>query len=444
MRTLRPARSITADRSPHRTLLRWKNDRLPASGALTSLLLLVAAGSSLAAPASSQAGPIPALRTLTPRVVVPGTAPSFRWPAVGEGSVAVAGTGIVGESPLQERVPIASVTKMMTALVILTDHPLVPGQSGPLVTIGPADVYDYTQNVAAGDSTVRVRSGEVLTEFQLLEGLMIPSGDNIADRLATWDAGSLSSFVAKMNAMARKLDLESTHYADPSGVDPRSASTAADQALVASTLIADPVIRAIVRLRRISLPVVGIITNRNLALRIDGIIGLKGGYSSHAHTCLVTAAFRSHHRAIVISVALGQPDPATAAQIDEALLETATRKLGRRLLTAPGAAVGTIDAHGNSQATELLAPAKPAAAIVWPGLQLTEEVTAGTENSADPPASARAGPTADVLTISAPWSILATVPLHRAAAPSAPPPAASTSTSPVAAGGRPAQLARQP
>ena len=70
----------------------------------------------------------------------------------------------------------------------------------------------------------------MLTEHQLLEALLVPSADNIADYLATWDAGSIAGFVAKMNATARQLHLRSTHYADASGVNPSSRSTAADQA----------------------------------------------------------------------------------------------------------------------------------------------------------------------------------------------------------------------
>ncbi len=306
---------------------------------------------------------------------------------------------------------------MMTALVVLADHPLAPGQTGPLVSIGPGDVQDYSDHVQAGDSSVRVEVGEVLTEYQLLEALLLPSGDNIADRLATWDAGSVPRFVAKMNAMAHAFGLKSTHYADASGVDPRSASTAADQALVASTLIADPVVLRIVRSRRVTFPVTGILSNPNPALGIDGIVGVKGGYSSEAHTCLVTAAFRSHHRVLVISVALGQTGPASAARIDEALLEAATKKLVRHRLTTPGGPVGTFTAPGSNSSVELIAPNTPSATVVWPGLELTEMITAPPRTSTATLASTPAGSVVGVLTVSAPWGVLITVPVRLTAAP---------------------------
>ena len=381
------------------------------------MLMLSAMTSGWAASTTARGGLTPTLRTLTPRWTVPGSRPSFRWPKTGEAAVAVAGVGLMGHSPRNWRVPIASLAKMMTALVVLADHPLAPGHTGPLVQIGPGDVQDYSEDVQAGESTVRVSVGEVLTEYQLLEALLLPSANNIADRLATWDAGTIPRFVAKMNAMANGLGLRSTHYADPTGVDPRSASTAVDQALVASTLVADSVVLGIVRRRRVTFPVTGTLSNPNPALGIDGIIGLKGGFSSQAHTCFVTAAFRSHHRVVVVSVALGQPDAANAARIDEALLEEASKKLGRHRLTTPGGTVGIVSSPGNEPSLKLIAPNRPRAAVVWPGLQLSEIITAEPGTSAATLASTQAGSVVGVLKVSAPWGVLVTAPVRLAATP---------------------------
>ena len=69
-------------------------------------------------------------------------------------------------------------------------------------------------------------AGESLTELQALEGLLIPSGNNLAVLLADWDAGSTDAFVAKMNSAAQTLGLTSSHFVDVSGLDPGSESTA--------------------------------------------------------------------------------------------------------------------------------------------------------------------------------------------------------------------------
>jgi serine-type D-Ala-D-Ala carboxypeptidase (penicillin-binding protein 5/6) len=354
------------------------------------------------------------LVVLAPEQVVPGRRPTFLWPTIGEAAVAVAGIGLVGASPKQRRVPVASLTKMMTALVVLSDHPLALGRAGSSVTIKESDVRNWEQEARAGDSVVEVRTGEALTEHQLLAALLIPSGDNIADLLATWDAGSVAAFVAKMNRMAATFGLNSTHYADPSGVDPRSASTASDQALVASKLMADPVAAGIVGRRRINLPVVGVLTNHSPALGIDGIVGVKGGYSSHAHHCLVTAAFRAHHAAVVISVALGQPDRDAPARIDEALLEAATQPLQRSRLTVPGGAVGVLNVLTGGPNVGLVAPDRPPMAVLWPGLRLVYTIAV---NPTEDIRSARPGSVVGVLTVSAAWGALASVPVRVAATP---------------------------
>ena len=350
---------------------------------------------------------------LTPRRIVPGPRLVFHWPSTGQAAVAVAGVGVVGASPNERKVAVASLTKMMTALVVLHDHPLVTGQAGPPVTMAPSDVRDWSEDVRVGNSAVEVKVGETLSEFQLLEALLIPSGDNIADRLAIWDSGSSGAFVEKMNLTARALGLRSTSYVDPSGVDPGSASTAADQALVASRLMADPVAAGIVRLPRIYLPVVGILANRNPALAVDGILGVKGGYSLHARTCLVTAAYRVHHAALVISVALGQADPIRAARIDEAMLERTTQRLRRYRLAPPNAEVAILNGPPASPSIALVGPAVPPAAVVWPGLALNYVFSPGTARSLRSP---RPGAPVGMLTVSTAWGALASIPVKVATA----------------------------
>ena len=111
----------------------------------------------------------------------------------------------------------ASLTKIMTAVIVLEDHPLGHG-SGPTFTMTAADHAAWIRSVEQGDSSLEVVAGERLTERQLLEGLMIPSACNIADYLAVWDAGSIAAFVRKMNATATAFGLAQTHYADASGL----------------------------------------------------------------------------------------------------------------------------------------------------------------------------------------------------------------------------------
>jgi D-alanyl-D-alanine carboxypeptidase len=202
-----------------------------------------------------------------------------------------------------------------------------------------------------GDSNIEILTGERLNERQLLQALMIPSADNIADYLATWDAGSVPAFVAKMNAEAVSLGLSGTHYADASGVNPGSRSTAVDMATLASVAMENPELRSIVDEQSIRLPVAGEIWNvYNPAIGVDGIIGVKSGFTDAAQANLVTAAWRvvAGHRELVVSAAVDQPLSLWGvAQEDEALLGAATRELRTMTLVAGRAEVGQAVAAWN-------------------------------------------------------------------------------------------------
>lgn len=104
----------------------------------------------------------------------------------------------------------------------------------------PADVAVDRADRAAGQSVVTVVTGERLTERQALEGLLLPSGNNIATLLARWDAGSEAAFVAKLNAQARALGLTHTRYADASGEQAGTVSTAGDEVRLAMLALEVP------------------------------------------------------------------------------------------------------------------------------------------------------------------------------------------------------------
>ena len=139
------------------------------------------------------------------------------------------GNGRPAASPHEQPVPIASLAKVMTAYLTLERYPLSGAQDGFTITVTAAQAQAEAQDAAEGQSVVAVRAGEQLTERQLLEALLIPSGNNIARMLAAQVAGSETRFIAEMNAEARALGMDHTIYTDPSGFDPSTVSTAADQ-----------------------------------------------------------------------------------------------------------------------------------------------------------------------------------------------------------------------
>ena len=219
-----------------------------------------------------------------------GRLPRLAWPGQGEAAVGVEGVGAIGSHGPNAPTPIASVAKVMTAYVVLRDHRLQGGGSGPSITVNNGDVAAYRTDLAAGQSVVLVRNGERITERQALEGLLLPSGNNLAELLARWDAGSQAAFVARMNAEARALGMRHTRYADTSGVSARTVSTASDQLRMAMRALELPALAQIVSTPQATLPVAGRQYNLDGLLGRDGIVGIKTGSTSRAGGCFVFAA----------------------------------------------------------------------------------------------------------------------------------------------------------
>lgn len=221
---------------------------------------------------------------------VPGQKPQLDWPSQGQAALTAVGIGDLGHSGDQTPVPIASMTKVMTAYLVLKKHPLGVGEEGPSITVTKDDYQTWVADHKKGESVVKVQPGEKLTERQALEGLLLPSGNNIATMLATWCDGSADKFVQDMNDTAKKMGMTHTHYADASGYLPASASTAVDQVKVFAAAMQSQAFRSIVNEKQATLPVAGTVYNVDAVLGQGGIIGGKTGSTSQAGGCFVFAS----------------------------------------------------------------------------------------------------------------------------------------------------------
>ncbi|GMA51624.1 hypothetical protein GCM10025857_29810 [Alicyclobacillus contaminans] len=313
------------------------------------------------------------------QTVVPGTM-NFSFPSEGQAAVAVTGVGLMAATPDQSPVPIASLTKMMTAYVVLKHHPLTAGNDGPTVTMTAADVNLYNKDKAAGDSVVKVVAGDKWTERQMLEGLLLPSGDNMATKLAIWTAGSEAAFVQEMNQTAKALGMTNTKYADASGVNPDSQSTAIDQLKVADAAMQDPVFRSIVAEAQADLPGAGRVYNVNSFVGKNGIVGVKTGSTSQAGGCFVSAMYHNvgGKQVLTLGAVLGQratPMLQAALEANLTLLKQAGQYLSMKTV-AQGQAVGTVSVPWQSQVT--LTTSQSASYIAFPGMQVKQSLVGNT------------------------------------------------------------------
>jgi D-alanyl-D-alanine carboxypeptidase (penicillin-binding protein 5/6) len=262
------------------------------------------------------------------------------WPLRGQAAF-VLGDGPLALSPHEQPVPIASLAKVMTAYLTLERYPLSGAQAGFTTTVTEAEAQAQTD--AQDQSVVAVGAGEQLTERQLLEALLIPSGNNIARMLAAQVAGSETRFLVEMNAEARALGMHHTFYTDPSGFDPSTVSTAADQLRVFRRAMRFPIFRQIVSMSSVTLPVAGTLTNFN-PLIAEGYAG-KTGSDAAAGGCL---AFFTHvtvggHGLTAGGVVMGQGQGSDTSVILAAAGEAATQLVES---VAPAIRVRTIAAPG--------------------------------------------------------------------------------------------------
>ncbi|WP_420168420.1 D-alanyl-D-alanine carboxypeptidase family protein [Streptomyces violaceoruber] len=296
-------------------------------GPLTAVVVLAAAAGGWYA--SGGGSPAGAAVDGTGEAVAP-VARSLRlpWPDEGQASVAVEGVGSLGTRGEQKPVPIASLTKVMTAYVILGEHPMRAGTPGAAVV---ADQRAADESYSSVETTAPVLAGRTYTQRQLLELMMVPSGNNIARLLARWDAGQERAFVAKMNRAAAGLGMRATTYTGASGMEASTRSTSDDQLRLARAAMKDPVFRQIVATASVTAPGTGAtFRNTNRLLGHDGVIGLKTGSSTPAGGNLAWAATQriAGTTRLVVGVVLHQRAGTTPAEGSAAAHEA-----GRALIT---------------------------------------------------------------------------------------------------------------
>jgi len=313
--------------------------------------------------------PLPPVQaqTTTSQVILPG-ALSMAFPTRGQAAIGEESLGVVAETPNQQPAAIASLTKMMTAYLLLQAQPLKVGEDGPVTTITAADVAEYEKDKASGYSVAKVGVGEKLTERQLLQALLLPSADNIATLIARQVSGSEEKFIAKMNETAHALGMTQTTYADVSGVNPATVSTAHDQILLAQAVIKDRTIRDIVAMPQADLPTAGRVFNVNFMVGKQGISGIKTGSTLAAGSCFVGSypVMINGTQRTVLCALLGQQSLRVAITTNAALMHAAAPQFKDYPLPAPANGIAQLTTPWKQEAT--LTPAQPLQVFGFPGM----------------------------------------------------------------------------
>ncbi|WP_435853323.1 D-alanyl-D-alanine carboxypeptidase [Streptomyces olivaceus] len=336
---------LTNTPPPPETALRTTVRRVKIWTPLVVLLLIV-----LAVVQSMRDLPRPTLDlTAQESFTFEGGKPQIPWPSSGQAALDVQGIGTFGSSGDQKPVPIASVAKVMTAYVVLRDHPLKSGADGPKIKI---DQTAEDQSQAGQESTVDVTAGDSISQREALQSILIASANNVARLLARWDAGSEKAFVEKMNTAAKDLGMGNTTYTDPSGLNDTTVSTAVDQVKLAKEAMKSPAFREVAAMMSYDDYKGANHSNWNQLVGHNDVVGIKTGTTTSALGNLVFAAkkdvdgeTRTIVGAVVRQPAGGADNTILGAALDSSdkLIRAAQDTLESSTIVKKGTVVGYVD-----------------------------------------------------------------------------------------------------
>lgn len=273
-------------------------------------------------------------------------------------------------------IPMASLTKMMTAIVSRDRTKLNEQVTVP-------------ESAAIGGSTAALVPGETVSVRDLMTGLLVASGNDAAIALAEHAAGTEDRFVALMNRRARSLGLSKTRFSNPHGLDePGHVSSPRDLIALAEAALADPLIRQTVAERRASVPGANGVGTRsyeskNLLLDIDDEAdGVKTGMTDEAGFAIVAHATRPRIETELYLAMIGSPGEQERAADASELLDWGFAQYSRPMLVGPGDVLGEADVLERPGTDIEYAPASPLPATIRVGEPLTQTLVVPSEVSA--------------------------------------------------------------
>lgn len=289
--------------------------------------------------------------TAPPAPVLPASGASAILPLDRPLDAATGSASVLARAGADEPLPIASAAKLITALVVLDAQPLEPAAQGTGVIMTAADQKSYLDYEAAGARTVNVVTGEIWTERELLQAVILGSSNNHADTLARWAFGSVDDYLAAASSWLVTNGLTDTTVADTTGLDEATTGTATDLARLAAIAAANPAVAEIVATPASALAGRRGVANTTEFLPEEGIAGISRSYTDEAGLCfLFTATVGSGPDAYTFAGAfLGEPDYDTLTADLGALMASARAGVGQvRLLTTGDAYARFNTAWGES------------------------------------------------------------------------------------------------
>ena len=304
-------------------------------------------------------------------------AAALEWPALGASAVGAIGyDGVLGTGGNDAAAPIASISKIISALVVLQAKPLALGDAGPDITFTAKDVAIRDAYRAINGATEPVSAGLVLSQRQVMDVMLVESANNYAESLVTWAFGSVDEFVPVANEWLKTNGLTSTSITEPTGMSAKNVSTASDLVALGKLALANPVVSAIVGTSTETVPGVGDLKNSNNLLGADGIRGIKTGTLDEAGACLLFAAdyVVGGETITIVGAVLGGVDHKSLNVAVKALLADVEESFRVVPLTTAGQPFGSYTTPWGDTAN--LVATKDTSAVVWSDRAVTTKVDA--------------------------------------------------------------------
>jgi D-alanyl-D-alanine carboxypeptidase (penicillin-binding protein 5/6) len=304
--------------------------------------------------------------TVLPYVAPPTAAPELEWPTYGASAIGAVGyPGTLASSGSTESLPIASITKVITALVVLEKHPLGVDETGPQIAFTSKDVQLYNSYLARNGKVESVRSGMVLTQRQVLELTLVASANNYTASLMNWAYGSEAEFLAAATPWLGAHGLSGISLADGTGMSPLNTATAPDLVELGKLALGHPLVSLLVSTTDISIPRVGEIDNTNELLGLVGVRGIKTGTLDEAGACLLFAAdyVVGSETVTVIGVMLGGATHPSLNQDIVELLAGVENGFQEVVLATAGVGFGSYETDWG-ETSEVVA-ATSASTVIW-------------------------------------------------------------------------------
>jgi D-alanyl-D-alanine carboxypeptidase (penicillin-binding protein 5/6) len=323
--------------------------------------------------------------TLTQPVVRPAAAASLGQPRGVAAAVSVLGAeGVEGAAGLDgvnhlvgddAALPIASISKVITALVVLTAKPLAAGDEGPTLAFGKAENDTYDKYFVLGATIAPMKIGSSMSQRDTLEMVLAVSASNYAEVLSTWAFGSQAAYRSATNRWLAANGLTGTTIAEPTGIDARNRSTPSDLIAIGKLALANPVVAEIVGSTSVDVAGLGRQQNRNTALGFDGITGIKTGTLDEAGACLLffaSVVVGAAAPITIVGVILGGTDHFVVAEDAKSVIRNIKAGFHDIPLVSKGDVLGSYTTTWGDDADVIAS--ETARAFAWSSVPITATV----------------------------------------------------------------------